>query len=256
MSSTHTIEYEFPLNERYRTMLKLEHLFLKVRDNIQQNYSFELEQTIHTLLDVVHLSQRTKIHQELIDELSRHQDNLNRLADTPAVDKLALDNILNNLENCLAQLNHFNIDSLPFLRTELFQAYQKRSEITCATLAFDVPLLHYWSNLLPEIKQSMIDNWLEALAPIENALVLLFHLIRQSAFPKHVVAKQSKYFINIPAQTDCLLIKIAYDMHLGVYPQISGNHQRIYLRFDAVDSQDNTQTQQDIPFELTLCSLT
>lgn len=254
MSSTHTIDYEFPVNQKYRTLLKLEHYLLNLRTCAIQQRAQDLSNSLAILLNMLDFTNRTQIHHELLEELIHHHQNLSSIANTPAIDKLALDNILQNLSHHIAALHQFNPLALSLLQSELIKSYQKRNDILCGTLACDVPLLHYWSHQPTDLKQALLDQWFEEIAPLENALTLLLHLVRQSAYPKSVTTNDLKYFVHIPKQSNCAIIRIAYDADYAVYPNFSGNHQRIYINFHPIED-NSLACQQTFSFDLTLCAL-
>lgn len=238
-------------------MLRLEHLFQFARDRINFNHPADFELFLQTLLEIADLFKRTAYQRELLDEVQKYHAYLISLSKTPSVDKIALDSILTNIELSSKNLKKFNIETIQFFKSEIVRNFQNRRALSIHNLCFDVPLLHYWSNYnQAEIRQAMLTDWIEELAPIENMLLLLLHLLRQSAYPKSEIATQGKFLINFNTPNECQLIKVRYDADLKVYPEISGSKHRVHLRFIAVETNAPQDTLiQDIPFELTVCHL-
>lgn len=259
MNSIQTIRYEFPLSERYRTFLKLEHLFKLLRHRMHQYFPDDFLLSLQHLTDIAQLLQKTPLQKELLDELAHYQYTLTRLSETPAIDKIALEQILYKISTNIESLNGFSTSDLTYMKTDLIRTYTKRNEIMCGTIAFDTPLIQFWAEQDAETKSTLLQSWTEAFAPVENALLLLLHLVRQSAYAKRETAKQGKYFLKLPAQSEYLFIQIEYDSALNVYPSISGGHQRFYIHFIELDTQNSAASAPstaDLPFMLTLCSLT
>ncbi|MGE4349574.1 MAG: cell division protein ZapD [Candidatus Berkiella sp.] len=257
MNDTSILNYEFPISERYRTMLRLEHLFQFSRDRINLNHPADFELFLQALIEISELFKRTSYQNELLDEVEKYHHYLLGLTKIPSVDKIALDSILTNIELSSKKLKEFNIRTIQFFKNEIVKEFRNRCALSPHHPCFDVPLLHYWSNHNHALtRQTMLTEWIEEFAPIEDMLLLLLHLIRQSAYPKSEIANQGKFLLNLSASNESPLIKISYDANLKVYPEISGSKHRVYIRFIPIDTNiDYEISEQDIPFELTVYHL-
>ncbi|MCS5709187.1 cell division protein ZapD [Candidatus Berkiella cookevillensis] len=257
MDDTSILNYEFPISERYRIMLRLEHLFQFSRDRINLNHPADFELFLQTLIEISELFKRTAYQSELLDEIQKYHNYLLGLMEIPSVDKIALDSILTNIESSSKSLKKFNIDAIQFFKHEIVKDFRKRDALSLHHPCFDMPLLHYWSNHNHALtRQTMLTEWIEEFAPIEDTLLLLLHLVRQSAYPKSEITTQGKFLLNLSNASTSPLIKISYDANLKVYPEISGSKHRVYLRFMPVDTNvDCDIFKQEIPFELTVYHL-
>lgn len=238
-------------------MLRLENLFQFSRDRINLNHPADFELFLQTLIEISELFKRTSYQNQLLDEVEKYHSYLLGLTKIPSVDKIALDSILKNIELSSKKLKAFNIKIIQFFKNDIVKDFLNRCTLSPHHPCFDVPLLHYWSNHNHALtRQTMLTEWIEEFSPIEDMLLLLLHLIRQSAYPKHEIANHGKFLINFSTSNESPLIKISYDTNLKVYPEISASKHRAYIRFIPIDTNANYEiSEQDIPFELTVYHL-
>ena len=97
--------YEQPLNERIRTLLRLEFLFQEIDWALNGDSPWHSRQSVATLLDILSvLSSRGDIRGELIKELERIAGSLERLRHNPDVDSARLQPLLEDCRRLAAAL--------------------------------------------------------------------------------------------------------------------------------------------------------
>jgi len=256
-SMEHSLIYEFPLNEKMRTLLRLEQQFKRFRDSLIHSQAYDAHTAVTTLVEIYKLLEYSAADKILLEEQLKYYQNLERLAETPSVDTVALHNVLFKLKESTEALQNFNFSKITFMQQELFKSYSNRMPLPGGTMCFDTPLLHYWLQQSTSQHQEYCGSWVAELQPVENGILLLLHLIRQCHFPTKEIAKYGQFSRNLKHSGDIQLIKIEYNNDLAVYPKISGDKHLANIQFfDAVLEQKiHKTTHQDIPFELTLCSL-
>jgi cell division protein ZapD len=249
--------YEFPLNEKMRTLLRLEQQFIRFRDSLIRSQAYDAQSAVATLVEIYQLLEYSAADKILLEEQLKYHRNLERLAQTPSVDIVALNNILAKLKSSTEALRSFNFYQVSFMKSELFKSYTSRMPLPGGTMCFDTPLLHYWLQQSTEQHQEYCGSWVAELQPVESGLLLLLHLIRQCHYPKSVVSKYGHFKQPLKQPHDIQLIKIEYDNTLAVYPKFSGSKHRVNIQFfnGCLEQKIHKTTHQDIPFELTLCSL-
>ena len=253
MNQSNPITYEFPLHESYRNILKLEYIFKTIRQKLTPITLDSLESCLHTLVQTMGFIDRAKLDHELLTLLDECKLNLERLSSTPAIDRVALSNVLVKVDRCTHQLEQFKVSNCTFLANPLYQAYTSRHALFCGTLNFDLPLLHYYAHQPIESIQTFIENCLAELAPLENAVHLILHLIRQSQYANAQVSKQGKFYASVP-HANCPMIRLSLSDDCFLYPEVSYNHQCLYIRF--LPAPQCEQAIPDaIPFKLTYYSL-
>ena len=65
--------YDYPFNERIRTLLRIEDLFAKVLHNIDANHEVHHHAALLTLLQISDIVDRADLRSELLQELARQK---------------------------------------------------------------------------------------------------------------------------------------------------------------------------------------
>ena len=101
------IIYEHPLNERIRTVLRLEYLFNQASHYHKGASVWDSRMMISSLFDILDLFSRADLKTEIIKEVDRATANLNALMQNPAVDVDRLTTILKALKHISNNLHSF-----------------------------------------------------------------------------------------------------------------------------------------------------
>ncbi|OZB68249.1 MAG: cell division protein ZapD, partial [Thiomonas sp. 14-64-326] len=98
------ILYEYPLHERVRTLLRLEHLFRRA-DVLQQSALPEHHHfALVTLFEIMDVASRQDLKSEILKELERHRQTFIGYRGNPAVAESALDAVLGELDQAYQAL--------------------------------------------------------------------------------------------------------------------------------------------------------
>jgi cell division protein ZapD len=92
------ISYEFPLNEKVRTLLRLEDLFARMAHFTARDHSMDHHAALITLFEILEVISRADLKSDLLQELERQKRFLSGLSDNPEISKAALDAILSEIE--------------------------------------------------------------------------------------------------------------------------------------------------------------
>ncbi len=247
--------FEHPLNERVRTFLRLQHLFQKVLHFLPQNDIWATRVTIEGLLDIVSITARADIRTELVKELDRNINTLNRIRSQPGVDLDTLDSIMQDLQQTADGLQRLGGQLGQTARDDDFlKSISKRNSIPGGACSFDLPLYHYWLTQPPDVRQAHLNNWMHDLLPVNGAIDLVLSLARTSSSPRHVVAEAGFFQEALDIQTPAQMVQVALDPDQPVYPEISGHKNRFSIRFlFAEPGGKSSQCRDDVPFTLTCC---
>ena len=98
------ITYEYPFNERVRTLLRLEDLFDKTSYFIQQQGSREHHAVLLTLFEILEVASRADLKMDLIQELERQRQSLLVFRNNPDISEEALSGALYEIEQSSAAL--------------------------------------------------------------------------------------------------------------------------------------------------------
>lgn len=255
MSSS--ILYEYPLNERIRTFLRLEHFFIQAQYFFSGKTSIDTQAGIAILIEILTILERNDIRSEVLKELDRHILALSRLLDTPGVDRHKLDEILNKLTIQAQQIKQvqgkFGFDMKD---NELLSSIRQRTVIAAGTCGFDLPAYHYLLNQSPEARNQYLSRYLSEFKPLKEGIELLLSLLRSSALFDKQIAEEGFYQRTLDPQNPCVLLRICMPPHCGVYPEVSGSKHRINIRFLGFSETERPkQVGHRQEFDLSCCVL-
>ncbi|MEJ2453538.1 MAG: cell division protein ZapD [Candidatus Thiodiazotropha sp.] len=249
------IHFEHPLNERIRTFLRLEHLFLQVDHFRPQADPWSNRAAIDGLLSIMSIFGRSDLKTEILKELERHTSNLERVRLQPGVDMQALGQVLDDLEQAIHQVYRLNGQIARELRKDEFlSTILQRSSIPGGNCNFDLPQYHYWLNQPHEVRQRQMSDWMHELLPVREAVVLLLNLVRNSNLPTRELAEQGFFQRVLDSSAPTQMIRVSLPRSSTVFTEISGNKNRFSIRFlEAVDTGKPSQTNRNVEFLLTAC---
>lgn len=251
-----TITYEFPLNERIRVFIRLEQLFQQFNHFLTGETVADKRAALNALLDIMTIFRRNDLKSEILKELDRHANVLNKIAHNQSVDTQKLEELLDTLNQTSKKLYATNgkIGS-QVMESDLFQSIAQRSSIPGGTCSFDLPEFHYWLEQDEAIRLKDLEHWSSPFADIRTAIDLILNFIRNCSSPTHEVAEAGFFQFLLDLSQSPQLLKISLDKSIHCFAEISGGKHRCTVRF-MVPSSDNkrpTQSPDDIPFTLTRC---
>ena len=98
------ITYEYPFNERIRTLLRLEDLFEKTAYFSQENGALEHHSALISLFEILEVAGRADLKMDLIQELERQRQTLLAFRNNPEISEEALSGALYEIEQSSAAL--------------------------------------------------------------------------------------------------------------------------------------------------------
>jgi len=250
--------YEQPLNERMRSLLRLESLFDSIREGMERGSQWDARNALTGMIELSDQLSRVDVKGELIKEIERNSTTLNALRPNPGVNQKALDNTLGRLEPLLALLKSNACQPGSRLRqSELVTQFRQRLAIPGATCSFDIPGLHHWLNRDPDQRDAQLQEWMRDMRIIEDAIQTVLRLTRDSALPRRLLAENGFYQQQLDANAPCQLVRVTVGDASDCYPEISGGKHRFSIRF-LRHSDPSSRPQvvpEDISFELQCCTL-
>jgi cell division protein ZapD len=248
--------YEFPLNERVRTLLRLEDIYGRIEHFIRRDGSEDHHAAIELLFELVDVAGRADLKADLLQELDRQKRMLAGLRDNPDVSENALDEILGRIDSASETLLSFSGKIGQHLRdNEWLMLIKQRASIPGGTCEFDLPSYHYWQQQDAAVRRNHLDEWLEPLLPVRNGLEIVLSLLRESGKENHLTAHHGN-FQQMQGGRMAQMLRICMDESLPCVPEISANKYALNIRFVAADyAAKTTLFDQDVEFDLIFCSL-
>lgn len=250
------ISYEFPLNEKIRTLLRLEDLFARFEYFIERAHTIDHHAALLTLFEIFDVACRADLKSELLQEMERQKRYLSSLHNNPAIFEDALDLILAEIDAALANLFAMTGKIGQSMReNEWLMGIKQRAAIPGGTCEFDLPSYHYWRQQDVEVRRASLRAWLTPFMPIQVGLKIILKLLRENGKTRHYTAQQGT-FQQMQGGHVAQILHVQLDEKLACIPEISANKYAINIRFITANyAAKSTQFEQDVPFELTFCSL-
>ncbi|MEW6313793.1 MAG: cell division protein ZapD [Pseudomonadota bacterium] len=250
------ILYEYPLNERVRTLLRLEDLFQKSQLFTAKSEPAEHHVALLLLFEILEVASRSDLKSELLQELERQKQALAAWRNNPAVAQEALDAILLNIETTSANLLRMSGKTGQELRdNEWLMAIKQRTIIPGGACEFDLPSYHYWLHQDAAIRRRQISQWLAPFMPISAAIAIVLQLLRDSGKSSPQVAAQG-VFQQMQGGRLAQMLRLRVGDEYACVPEISANKYALNIRFTAQDGAQKARLcEQDVAFELTFCNL-
>jgi cell division protein ZapD len=251
------ILFEHPLNEKCRTLLRLSHLFEQLEHHLPLDNEWSSRAALMALLDIAAVLSRADIKSELIKESDRYAAALAKMASNPGVDRERLEQILDEIRGVSDTLQAVQGQLGHALRSnEFLNAVVQRSSIPGGSFDFDLPQLHYWLGQTHAARVAQLEAWRREIAPVQRAVEVLLSLIRHSTVPQREHAVAGFFQRSLSGNSHAHLVRVMLPRARGLFAEISGSKHRFSIRFlDGADLEHPVQTQEDVSFMLTTCSL-
>jgi len=253
-----TVCYEQPLNERVRSLLRLEFLFQQVNRSIAEASTWASRAALQGLFDILALTGRNEFKRDLLKELERHAATLNRLRLNPNVDIATLDRVLAEIGSAIGSIHRLDSSVLETVRqTDFLNAIHKRSQAPGGASQFDLPGLHHWLHQVPEVRAGHLREWLTPFTPLWDAVGLILRLIRDSAISRPEIAYRGFFQRSLDSNVPHQIIRVFLSHDVALFPEISGGRHRFTIHFleQPDPNRRAIQSTDDIPFELACCAL-
>lgn len=250
------ILYEYPFNERIRTYLRLEHLFLNLSDLMERAPALDHHFALTTIFEVMDVAARADLKSDVLKDLEKQKQILNSYRGNPAIAESVLDNVIEKIERCFSALNMQPGKAGQSLQeNDWLMSIRSRVGIPGGTCEFDLPAYFAWQHRSISDRQSDLTRWSDTLSPLAGSVHLLLKLLRDSGAPQKVVAVGGQFQQNLPQGRTFQLLRLSLDPELALIPEISGNRLMISIRLMRHGSDDKLHnTTDDGAFEITLCS--
>ncbi len=249
------ILYEYPFNERVRTLLRLEDLFDKLQFFCGQAHAYCHHTALLTMFEIVEVTTRSDLKGELLQELERHRQSLIALRENPQVAQEALREILGQIDTAQAALNASSGKIGQHLRdNEWLMSVRGRSIIPGGTCEFDLPSYHAWLTRSAASRAEDLRFWVQPLLQFEAALAIVLRLLREGAVHSRHVAPQGAFQQTLQGKAHALL-QVRVAQSLEAIPEISANKYMLWIRFTQPDRDFKPRpVERDVEFELALCA--
>ncbi|MBX9869116.1 MAG: cell division protein ZapD [Burkholderiaceae bacterium] len=249
------IVYEYPFNERIRTLLRLEDLYEKFTFFLHQSDPLQHHVALATIFEMLEVAGRADLKSDLLQELERQKQTLTSFKSNPNVQADMLDKVLGDVDRVSAALIATSGKTGQNVRdNEWLMSIRGRTIIPGGACEFDLPSYYAWQKNSSEKRFADISSWFAPIAPLFDAINVVLGLLRESGSTMKVIAQNGSYQQMLQGKMYQLL-RVRVEQELGAIPEISANKYMLWIRFMTQGGESKPKAfEVDIPFDLTLCN--
>jgi cell division protein ZapD len=249
------IVYEYPFNERIRTLLRLEDLFEKFSFFAHQTDPLQHHVALATMFEMLEVAGRADLKSDLLQEMERQKQALLGFKSNPNVQPERLDEILDEVDRASTALMAAQGKTGQHVReNEWLMSIRGRTIIPGGACEFDLPSYYAWQHFPAERRLEDISNWFAPLIPLFDAIGLVLRLLRESGRPTRIIAQAGNYQQMLQGRAYQML-RLHIDESLGAIPEISANKYMLWVRFTRQGGDMKPKAyENDVPFDLALCN--
>ena len=251
------IRYEHPLNERIRTLMRLEDLFARATYFADGDEGPDHHAALLSLFEITDVAARADLKTDLVQELERQKQVLGPLRSNPQIDQQALSALLAEIEQVNASLlAQAGKVGMHLRDSEWLMAIKQRAAIPGGVSEFDLPAYHHWLNKEAAARRRDLARWIEPFAPIRTGSSIVLRLLRENSRSSRHTASRGVFQLMLTTTKVAQLLRLTLDHGLPCVPEISANKYALNIRFIGVTGMDRGNVvDQDVEFELAFCNL-
>lgn len=251
------IRYEHPLNERIRTLMRLEDLYHRVLYFAGKAEAPDHHAALTALFEITDVAARADLKTDILQELERQKQLLAPLRGNPGIEARILEGLLAEIDRASAALLAQAGKVGAHLRdNEWLMMIKQRTAIPGGVCEFDLPAYHYWLNASAAVRQDDLKGWIEPFLPIHDGLALILRLLRDNGRATKQKAQRGVFQLALTTTKVAQLLRLALDGDLACVPEISANKYALNIRFIGVSGMDRGAVfGGDVDFELMFCNL-
>ena len=249
------IIYEYPFNERIRTLLRLEDLYEKFVFFLHQEHPQQHHVALATIFEMLEVAGRADLKSDLLQELERQKQTLLGFKSNPNVASERLDEVLSDVDRSLTALMNSQGKTGQNIRdNEWLMSIRGRTIIPGGACEFDLPSYYAWQHRSPQQRFNDISGWFAPLVPLFDAIGVVLRLLRESGRSTKTIAQAGSYQQMLQGKVYQML-RLGIDEDLGAIPEMSANKYMLWVRFTSQDGDMKPKAfENDVPFELALCN--
>jgi cell division protein ZapD len=251
------ITYEYPFNERIRTLLRLEDLFEKTAYFTQEDGTLEHHTALVSIFEILEVAGRADLKMDLIQELERQRQTLLAFRNNPDISEEALSGALYEIEQSSAALLAMTGKMGQYLReNDWLMSIKSRAAIPGGVCEFDLPSYHWWLHRPVDTRRQALAGWIKPMLPLSDAVAIVLRLLRSSGRPKSYTAINGQFQLNLGGSA-AQMVRVALSVDEPAIPEVSANKYFLNIRFTKppVNEIKARGCERDVAFDLTFCNL-
>ena len=260
-TSDSKITFEFPLNERFRTFLRIENLLHRWQYYLRSTTKEDHHTAILTLLDIYDFSFRNDVKGDLLSELARYKQALSQYFSSPDVSEDKLNQTILRLVDAYKQIEQSPKFGGNLADNEWLINIKSRLVVSASVCSFDMGFYYQWLQDSEQRRLNDLQEWVQPFVPMFDAVTLLLQLSRNLALTKDCVTHSYAYQQPLSGRKFDIM-RVEFANTSNYLPDFSANKHVIWLRFAApvVSVRSSAKTmqhamQEEVAFRLGLCGV-
>ena len=249
------ILFEYPFNERVRSLLRLEYLFDRLTFFAQPGDARLHQVALSALFDLLDATERADMKSSVLQDLDRQRSALMALQDHPGVDTNALRQTLAQMEHVASNLVMTGKTGQSLRENDWLVSLRGRLAVPGGGTQVDMPSFHAWQCRAVSERGVDLQKWIEPLIPLKEGISMVLGMLRESAQPEPVIGPSGAFQQMLGGKVYQLL-RVWVNGDDRIFPEISANKYMIWIRFATQDGELRPQAvTKDVAFKMALCSL-
>lgn len=249
------ILFEYPCNERIRSLLRVEHLFDRLFFFAEGEDVRHHQISLATLFELLDISERSDLRGAVVQDLERQRGALAALRQHPGVDEDRLNAMLEELQAVHSELGAQGRIGQNLRDNEWLASLRGRLAVPGGSSPVDMPSFFSWQLKSFEERSRDLREWAGPFMPLYRGLALILRLLRDSGDVRDMVARDGAYQEMLGGKTYQLL-RVWVDGARRVFPEMSANKYLIWVRFAAQGPDLKPHpVGVDTPFRLACCQI-
>ncbi len=250
------ITYEYPLIERVRTLLRLETLFARAELFINRTDPQDHHVALLSLFEILEVVGRAELKSDLLQELERQRQVMASFRSNPDADQRILSGVVDGIERAAGAIHGMSGKVGQHLRdNDWLMGIRQRAAIPGGACEFDLPSYHRWLHREDSARVQALQRWVSPMLPIRDGAILVLAMLRESGKPQQLSAPQGVFQQSLGGRV-VQIVRIKVPIWPECVPEVSANRYALNIRFTVQGDDPRPRTvEQDVPFELTFCSL-
>lgn len=252
-----TITYEQPLNESIRLCLRLEYLFQKIKNYIDDDSSWSSRVTLETVLEILNVIDRPDLKTKIVKTLAFYASALNfyMIKSNPdEIDGKKLHRLSTQLDQIIEQLHTRGRFGQKLRDNEFIMTIQQRMTTSGGTCAFYVPSYHLWLQQSSKERIKQLNDFMDDFGELQSTVAFLLRLVRESSTSESVTAKNGFYQQDFDNKVTYQMVRITLPVQQGIFPEVSLGKHRLSIHFFMLQAIEKPlQVKKDIKFDLACC---
>ena len=244
------IQYEFPLNEKTRKLLRLEEIFMKADMQLASRMKCTGYDLFETLFYLMASASRSDLKVELIQELERQRGKFLQLSKT----KKNL-TAITELKKLRTMLENSSIKSGFYFGSDKFlQEIKARSDSPFGILSTDFPEMQLWlQTQTPESRRLFFKDKFSTFLPIRKTIIYLNNILRSNVIMESQKIKLDRYEVKLNSRQKNDLVMLELPLSPGLLPTLSSNKYAININFNSIKKSLNLK-HKSIKFKIGVAS--